>query len=140
MTSPIDFLPDDAGLGRLQSHLREFDALVRGNEPDAQRARHQPEDREQVLAECAKSAAIPVWTVRMADKDNDRYTDAKDRFVISRPAQDAACPLWHELPHWLQSNCAGQHLLLDLTTLSGSSIFQLHAAAVRAGNVRLSYS
>lgn len=140
MTSPIDFLPNDAGARRLQSRLREFDALVCGDEPDAHGTPHEPEEREQVLAQCAKLASTQVWSVRMADKDKDGYTDAKDRFLISRPSQDAACPLWHELPHWLRSNCAIQHLLLDLTTLSGSSIFQLHAAAVRAKNLRLSYT
>lgn len=137
---PLEFDPDPLGQTQLANTLATFDALILGNELGTDGKAHHTEKREQPLREQGKRAGLPSWFMRMGNKNDDGLDDAKDRFAILRPGQGNDFPLWHELPVWLKTHCAGKHLLVDLTTLSGSSIFQLHAAASVARCVQLSYA
>jgi len=139
MLPPVDFAPDCIGLNELTAALGDFDVLIHGNELGANEQPHHIEPREKTLPEQAARAGLETWFMRMGSKAEDRFDDAKDRFALHRPGAGHYYPLWHELTLWLTQECAGKHLLIDLTTLSGSSIFQLHAAASRAQCVRLSY-
>jgi len=136
---PLEFAADSVGLDNLAAALGEFDLLILGNEVGANEQPHPTELREKTLPEQARRAGLPTWFMRMGSKTKDDFGDAKDRFAIDKPGEGRDYPLWHELPQWLEQYCAGKHVLVDLTTLSGSGIFQLHAAASQAESVQLSY-
>lgn len=137
---PTEFTVGSAESGYpLKGFPSDFDIVVTGCEIASNGGTPTAEEREKVLAAYSRKHGVPVWTMRIANTSGDGFGDGKDRFAIHRPVEGLAYPLWHELPDWLRTNCAGKHVLMDLTTLSGSSIFQLHAAAIRAANVRVSY-
>lgn len=137
---PTEFTVGPAASGYpLKGFPSDFDIVVTGCEIASNGGTPMAEEREKVLAAYSRMQGVPGWSMRIASAGADGFDDGKDRFAISRPAEGWAFPLWHELPDWLRTNCAGKHILMDLTTLSGSSIFQLHAAAIRAANVRVSY-
>lgn len=135
-----EFSVGPAKLGyQLQGFPTDFDLVVTGCEAASNGNLSVAEEREKVLPAYALLHRVPIWSMRIASASMDGYDDGKDRFAINRPSEGWTYPLWHELPNWLRENCGGKHVLFDLTTLSGSSIFQLHAAAVRAATVRVSY-
>jgi hypothetical protein len=140
MHPPLEFAADTTGQNRLASALSTFDVLIQGNELGADGQGQPAETREQPLYEQGQRAGVPTWFMRMGSKAIDGHDDAKDRFAVQRHGHGNDHPLWHELPAWLTTHCTGKHLLVDLTTLSGSSVFQLHAAASLARCVRLSYA
>jgi len=137
---PLEFPAEDANKDALRNWFTSFDVLLRGEELNGEGRKPDLEAREGVLPQQAKRAGVPTWLMRIASEEDASNKDAKDRFALFRPDEGTECPLWHELPRWVRSHCAGKHLLLDLTTLSGSSLFQLHRSALLAGNVRLSYA
>lgn len=139
MMNPLEF--DVAGDDRpLQVALSEFDVLVQGDERDNRGLPIQREARDGNISRCAGRVGLVQWSMRSGSTVVDRLIDAKDRFVIVRPSDVVQMPLWHELPGWVSANAAGLHLLVDLTSLSGGAIFQIHSAARSAGNVRVSYA
>lgn len=137
---PFEFSTEPGGIDALSHQFNHFDVLLLGNELSEKGRRPTTEAREGILPQQAKRVGVPTWLMRIASEEDASNKDAKDRFALFRPDEGTECPLWHELPDWLRSHCAGKHLLLDLTTLSGSSLFQLHRSARLAGNVRLSYA
>jgi hypothetical protein len=137
---PLEFEADPEDQVRLAAALSRFDVLIQGNELGVHGQGQPAEEREKPLREQGQRAGLPMWFMRMGNKASDGLDDAKDRFAVHREGHGDDHPLWHELPAWLAAHCAGKHLLLDLTTLSGSSVFQLHGAASLARCVRLSYA
>lgn len=137
---PIEFSVGSSASGyALEGFPVDFDIVLTGCEVAANGGTPMAEEREKVLATYSRKHDVPGWRMRIASSSADGFEDGKDRFAIFRPGEGWAYPLWHELPNWLRTHCSGMHVLMDLTTLSGSSIFQLHAAAVRAECVRVSY-
>lgn len=137
---PTEFTVGSAESGYpLKEFPANFDVVMTGCEIASNGGTPVAEEREKVLAAYSRKYGIPVWSMRIANASLDGFNDGKDRFAISRPAEGWTYPLWHEMRDWLQTNCGGKRVLFDLTTLSGSSIFQLHAAAISAKNVRVSY-
>ncbi len=137
---PLEFPAEEAGKDALSQRFSSFDLLLLGKELNGEGRKPDLEPREGILPQQAKRAGVPTWLMRIASDEDASDKDAKDRFALFRPDEGTECPLWHELPEWMRTHCAGKHLLLDLTTLSGSSLFQLHRSARIAGNVRLSYA
>jgi CobQ/CobB/MinD/ParA nucleotide binding domain len=135
-----EFAANALSIKKLARHLDSVDVLLRGHELNAQ-GRHVPtEEREHVLQDAAKIANVPIWRIRIASDEEVTDSAAKDRFAIKRPGEALETPFWHELADWLRQHCSEKHLMLDLTTLSGSCLFQLHRAALHAGCTKLSYA
>lgn len=137
---PIEIGPADlAGFYRAASGLPDIDIIIRGCEQLAGGGSPPNEERESVLAALAATQTFPVWQMRTSDSDLDGQRGGKDHFAIIQPEGSVQLPLWHELTTWLTQHAGGKHLLLDMTSLSGSCLFQLHRAAAEAGSIRLSY-
>lgn len=137
---PLEFAADAASRPTLAQRLGTVDALLHGHELNAQGQHVPTEEREKVLTYATKLACVPVWQMCIASSTEASEQDARSCFAIQRPDQALETPFWHELPQWLRQHCLGQHLMLDLTTLSGSCLFQMHRAAIHAGCVQLSYT
>jgi hypothetical protein len=127
------------GLTEAFAGFPRVDVIVRGCERAAGGGTPHKEEREAFLQKFADSNGFPVWQVRTSDPAIDGEHGAKDKFAIIQPDVEPDYLLWHDLSGWLLQNASGKHLLLDMTSLSGSCLFQLHAAVVKAGTVRLSY-
>ena len=142
LTKTIDFPVNKKGVKALGSYLQKnkVDILLRGNERNGLDQVPDPEDRDAVLKEAADAASIVIWNIHIATETEMEKSKSKDCFCIERPGKDMETPVWHGLTEWLQTHCQGLHLLLDMTTLSGSSMFQLHRAALEAKCVCLSYA
>lgn len=137
---PIEIGPADlGGFHRAISGSPPIDIIVRGCERSADGGSPPSEERESVLAALAAAEAFPVWQVRTSSPELDNELGGKDRFAIIQLGGNISLSLWHELTSWLVRHTSGKHLLLDMTSLSGSCLFQLHRAAVEAGTVRFSY-
>jgi len=135
----IEISPDEVGSALLRTQLADIHAVVRGAELSPDNTLNFVEPRESLLLDAAAQLGIPVFNIRIGVPTIDVVADAKDRFLISAPDKTSELLAWYQLADWLHRKWAGKHLLLDLTTLSGSSIFQLHAAAIKAACVGISY-
>ena len=136
----LEIQPGAAGHQHLEAELAGIDAVFCGAELSSGAAGGECEEREGFLASAIKSSGTNIYTVRIGSKRVDGVGDAKDRFRIIRVSDGSSeFPSWHQLANWFRKYWSGKHLLLDLTTLSGSSLFQLYAAATKAACTRVSF-
>ena len=129
----LEFQPGAAGDAALRVELEKMDSLVLGNDGETSATPRLKEDREVSLLDCARASGVSVIGIRQGQPAIDLGADAKDRFLMSRDGTLLASLAWHQLGEWVRQNWSGKRLLLDLTSLSGSSLFQLYAATEKVG-------
>lgn len=127
------------GFSRALAQFAPIDIVIRGRDSSPDGTPSEKEDREAALTALAKSQNCPIWDMCNSAPITIDDRRVKEGFTISIPGRDPATPLWHELTEWLSTRASGKHLLLDMTSLGGSCLFQLHRAAHEEGSIRLSY-
>lgn len=124
-------------LRALQCH----DVLLLGAEqrPDGQAC--DPESRQLALEAHMQAWGGAVWRMRSGNPvvDDGQFGAVKDQFFLTDPEGHQVPAHWFDLAALLADKLAGRRVLADLTTLSGSSLLQLHAAAMQRRAFDLSY-
>lgn len=121
--------------------LERHDILLLGAEqrPDGQDCEAEP--RQQALMAHVRAWGGAVWRMRAGNPvvDDGQFGAIKDQFFLTSPSGHQDAVRWFDLPSLLVDKLAGKRVLADLTSLSGSSLLQLHSAAVQKRTFALGY-
>jgi len=121
--------------------LAGHDAVLLGDELKPNGQACDIEQRQQYLDQHLAAAQTTAWRLRAGNAAVDDAGDSrvKDRFLLTGPGAPAAPVPWYELPAVLSQAFRGKRVLADLTSLGGSSVLQVHAAAMGQQTFGLSY-